>query len=127
MSKNNLMRNSNIILIMVLLFLASCSSSDQKESTKVDNKFDKQKWAELYDSEFIYRQDMLDDLISNYLQHGMKQDSVMRLLGEPDRIDNGHLFYKISQKKLGFFPLATKTLVIKFKQDSTLEWRKVHG
>ncbi len=114
------------ILLFLVIFSVSCSSNKQ-EAEKAAGKFDKQQWAEQYDSEFIYRQDMIDDLVTHYLLHGMKQDSVLRLLGEPDRTDNGHLFYKISQKKLGFFPLSTKTLVIKFRQDQTLEWRKVHG
>lgn len=76
--------------------------------------------------DYPYRKQMLDDLISNQQLKGLKKDSVFHLLGQPDRTDSNYLFYRISQKRIGFFPLQTRTLVIKFTND-TVEWRKIHG
>lgn len=76
--------------------------------------------------DYLYRNEMLKDLISNHSLKGLKKDELIDLLGPPDRIDSGYLFYMIAQKRLYFFPLHTKTLVIKLAKDSTVEWRKIH-
>jgi len=114
------------LLLCAFLFWASCTSSPEQKADE-HSTFDRVKWDEAYDGEYLYREQMLQDLVDNHLLHGMKQDSVVLLLGQPDRTDNSHLFYRISQKKLGLFALQTKTLVIKFTKDSVLEWRKLHG
>ncbi len=86
------------------------------------------KWAQTTGIEYPYRDNMLADLINNYTLKGLKKDEVFNLLGEPDRIDNGHLFYTIVKKYFAnVYPIYTKTLVIKLTSDSTVEWRKIHG
>lgn len=70
---------------------------------------------------------MLDDLIDSVTLKGLRHDSLINLLGQPDRIENGHLFYNIHRKEIVSFTLSTKTFVIKLTKDSTVEWRKIHG
>lgn len=70
---------------------------------------------------------MLKDLIDNHPLNGIRKEELIDLLGQPDRSDKGYLFYSIAQRRIYFFPLQTKTLVIKLARDSTVEWRKIHG
>lgn len=69
---------------------------------------------------------MLSDLMRQEI-HGISKDSLIRLLDAPDRTNEGYLYYKISEEKIGFLPVQVKTLVIKLKADSTVAWRKIHG
>lgn len=115
-----------ILLASFLPFLLSCNHNKQADKTG-QLKFDKTKWRTMEADAYPYRDDMLEDLINNVKLKGLKYDSARVLLGEPDRIDSGHLFYRIYQKRIGVFPLTTKTFVIKLATDSTVEWRKIHG
>ena len=76
--------------------------------------------------DYPYRNEMLKDLVYNVALKGSKKEEVIDLLGQPDRSDSSYLFYAIAQERIGFFPLHTKTLVIKLTKDSTVEWRKIH-
>lgn len=110
-----------IFLIAVFVSFLAC-----KNAVRQQDKFDKIKWAAKKDADYPYREAMLKDLVAGYMVHGVKRDTVLSLLGGADRSDGNYLFYTIEQQRLGVFPLHTKTLVIKFKQDSTLEWAKIH-
>jgi hypothetical protein len=105
----------------------------QEESTVVDMsatatevKFDKTKWGTKEGSDYPYRELMLQDIVYNDTIRELTKDELLELLGEPDRSNEGHLYYMISQKKLGFWPIKTKTLVIKLFEDNTIEWLKIH-
>jgi hypothetical protein len=117
------MQTRNLLVLLVLLCLA-CKHKEGNAGKQ--QKFDKIKWSATKDGEYINRNQMLKDLIENYEWHGLKEDSILHLLGSPDRIDTGYLFYTIAQEHIGSFPLHTKTLVIKFSKDSTVLWRKIH-
>ena len=51
----------------------------------------------------------------------------LNLLGEPDYVREGHLYYRITETSLGNWPLKTKTMVIKLEDDKAIEWIKIHG
>lgn len=121
--------------VTFLIFLLICMSCNraQEESTVVDMsatatkiKFDKTKWGTKEDSDYPYRELMLHDIVYNDTIRELTKDELLELLGEPDRSNEGHLYYMISQKKLGFWPIKTKTLVIKLFEDNTIEWIKIH-
>jgi hypothetical protein len=117
-----------IFLLPFLLFTGSCSDNSKRADKNVNpEKFDKNKWSLQGGDDYPYRGQMLDDLVYNVKLKGLKKAELINLLGEPDRSDSSYLFYKVSQKRIGFFPLQTRTLVIKLKSDSTVEWRKIHG
>lgn len=125
------MRKGTYILLLSLYCLA-CNNTREEKSDKADSgtkteiKFDKTKWRTKDGRDYPYRNDMLEDLMNNQNLKGLKRDEVIVLLGQPDRIDSSYLFYMIAQKRIEFFPLHTKTLVIKLAKDSTVEWRKIH-
>ena len=113
-------------LILLLLFGWGCKHKSEAGLEDLQ-KFDKEKWATREGRHYPYRNAMLNDLIANVKLHGLKKDSLIELLGEPDRCNEGHLYYTIRQPYLGnLVPLYTKSLVIKLTKDSTVEWRKIH-
>lgn len=76
--------------------------------------------------DYPYRDNMLKDLLAKDTLHRVKKDSLLSLLGSPDRRDSNYLFYMIAQRRLGVLPLHTKTMVIKLTKDSAVEWVKIH-
>jgi len=113
-----------ISFIISAMILFSCSS--KKEEIK-DEKFDHRKWMVAEEYTYPYRNSMIKDLLADNKIKKLRQPEIIRMLGTPTRTDNGHLFYKISQTRFGSWPISTKTLVIKLKPDSTVEWVKIHG
>ena len=105
------------------LFLFSCIDRKGKENAPIP--FDQDKWALKEGSDYPHRDLMLSDLMENKIR---KLDSIgiINLLGEPDRIDNRHLFYMIEQQRLGLWPLHTKTMVVKLTNQRSIEWVKIH-
>ena len=122
------MKMRNLLTLFFLCCVVACKNTREEKFDKTEEKFDKIKWAVKKDREYPYRNKMLKDFITNYRLTGLKKDTVVNLLGQPNRSDNGYLFYTIAQEYLGNIPvpLHTKTLVIKFAKDSTVEWRKIH-
>ena len=120
-----------LVLILLLACLA-CSDKKQEEldatapETKQDITFDASKWKIKEDRDYPYRDSMLKDLMSNDTIRQFKKADILDLLGEPTRIDNNYLFYMVAQNRFGFWPLHTKTLVIKLYADSTINWMKIH-
>ncbi len=114
--------------LVALLFLCCLSCKNTKTDIKQE-KFDKAKWAALSGTEYPYREQMLKDLVESYTLKGMKKEEVLEMLGQPNKTENGYLFFTVSRKYVGntLWPLSTKTLVIKLTKDSTVEWRKIHG
>ncbi len=43
-----------------------------------------------------------------------------------DRINENYLYYMIAQKRIGSWPLHTKTMVIMLSDEDTIEWIKIH-
>ncbi|WP_297764486.1 hypothetical protein [uncultured Muriicola sp.] len=118
-------------LVVVFLICIGCNRNAEKvagdlESTTSEVKFDKTKWLTKEDSDYPYREQMLHDIVYNDSIRKLTKDELLVLLGKPDRSNEGHLYYMISQKKLGFWPIRTKTLVIKLTEENTIEWIKIH-
>lgn len=116
------------ILLLFFIFCCSCENTKQEKINQPQEKFDKVKWAIRKENEYPYREQMLKDFIVSYQISGLKKEAILDLLGEPSRRDTGYLFYLVSRDFLGSFPVPfhTKTLVIRLKADSTVEWRKIH-
>ncbi len=113
------------VLLLLLLFCMACNSYTEESANK-EIAFDEQKWKEKKDRDYPYRHAMLDDLIASKKLKGIAKREVMNLLGQPDRTDSSYLFYRVSQKRLGFWPLHTTTLVIKMAGSDSVEWVKIH-
>ena len=125
------MRN-RLYIALFLLCCFSCNNDKDVKSTPLERgeeaeiQFDKSKWSSKEDLDYPYRDQMLNDLLYNDTVRSLSKDETLYLLGEPDRINDGYHYYMIAQKRLGSWPLHTKSLVIKFSNDSTIAWIKIH-
>ena len=88
--------------------------------------FDKTKWRVKEGLDYPNRDQMLNSIVYNDTVRALNKDEILDLLGEPDRRNEGYLYYLISQRRLGFWPLHTKTLVIKLSGDNTIDWIRIH-
>lgn len=127
-----------IFYTLILLICMACKndaeleaedSSEVTETTSAaesDSTFSPEKWKIKEGYEYWYRNSMLRDLMTDEDFRSLKRNEVLDLLGEPDRIDTNYLFYRVEQKRLGLWPIHTKTMVVKFAEDSLIEWIKIH-
>ena len=116
-----------IITASILFCCLSCKNTEEASTTKTtETAFDKTKWNTKEGKDYPYRESMIDNLISNDTIKKLNKDGILNLLGEPERIDNNHLFYMIAQERLESWPIHTKTMVIKLKEDGTVDWVKIH-
>jgi len=119
-------------ITLLLLCCVACNSESEEnaerieERTTADARFDQTKWKVKDGSDYPYRDQMLNDLLYNDSVRTLVKYEIIALLGEPDRTNEGHLYYMVAQKRLGAWPLHTKTLVIKLSEDNTIDWMKVH-
>lgn len=120
------------LIVPLLLFFFACNSEREEKTDVEDNgaetyiSFDKLKWRTKEGSDYPYRDQMLDALVYNDTIRELSKDEIILLLGEPDRINDGYLYYMIAQKRMGSWPIHTKTMVIKTSEDNTIDWIKIH-
>ena len=125
------MNNLFFFIIIALIACESCahSSSDSAAisgKTEVKVKFNKSKWDVKKGSDYPYREQMVNDLVYNDTIRSLNKKNILSLLGEPDRVNENYLYYMIAQKRLGFWPIHTKTLVLKFSVKDSVEWIRIH-
>lgn len=123
-----------ILTFLFVVLCLSCSSnqsekpqnSNVKESTEV--AFDKEKWNTKDGNKYPYRDKMADDIINDHTIRDKSKEEILELLGEPSyyRDDPNYLYYTISRKQLFTWTLHAKTMVIKFSEDNSLDWIKIH-
>jgi hypothetical protein len=130
---NLIIMEIKILILLLFLGCVACSNPKGEESVKMDSvvsnvevPFDKNKWTDKKGEDYPHRDGMLKDLMENQKLKTMRGSEVLDLLGQPDRIDSSYFFYRVAQKRVGFVPLHTKTLVIKLAADSTVDWVKIH-
>ena len=102
------------------------NADNDKKTTESEMVFDKAKWITKDGEDYPFRDKMLNDIVYNDTVRSQNRDEILELLGKPDRINENYLYYMVAQKRLGSWPLHTKTLVIKFSDDNTVEWIKIH-
>lgn len=103
-------------------------------SCHTQQKFDKNKWAEVGDlMTFPNRKSMVDDLTQNIPLKGKTYQDILSLLGQPQYpIDSTmEIGYKIDEDYgSDIDPIYTQTLLLLFNKDSTVksfefqEWKK---
>lgn len=117
---------SRTLLFVFSIICLSCHESNKGTANSEGISFDKNKWAVKKGEDYPYRDSMLNDIIESKLVKGLKTNKVIELLGEPERIDTNFMFYRISQERLGFWPLHTKTLVLELGSDSIVKYNWIH-
>ena len=111
------MFRSECVIVLLVLNLG-CNMSDQpKKAEQIENnkrldQFDAELWKIQDGMDYPNRDRMIDDLITQEMLKPLKKSEIIALLGIPDRLDSNYLFYTIDQKRIGLWPLHTKTLVI---------------
>ena len=119
-----------ILLLLLCSLACTNTNSESPESAEITKntplKFEKTKWKMRVDNQYPYRNRMLKDLIASKILKGIKKEEVLELLGVPTRTDTNYLFYRVAQKRLGFFPLHTKSLVIQLSGDTLVKTVRIH-
>ena len=121
-----------IFKIFLIICCISCNNVQDEKSEKMKTeakeeiKFDKARWGMMDRGEYPYREEMLHDLVYNDTIRTLEKVEIINLLGKPDRTNENHLYYTISLKKLGFWTMHAKTLVIKISENNGIEWIKIH-
>jgi len=118
--------------ILLLICCCACGQENDKSLKKKEPlvqeeiKFDKAKWAFKKGLDYPHREEMLEDVLYSDEIRKLKAVEVLELLGEPDRVNENFVYYQITQKRLGVWPLHTRSMVIKFKDDESVEWIKLN-
>ncbi|WP_339889335.1 hypothetical protein [uncultured Flavobacterium sp.] len=109
------------IFFFILILFISC----QKEVVD-EISFDASKWSIKKEMDYPFRNQMLHGLIKSDTLKKLKKDSILELLGKPERINENHLYYMIAQERLGFWPLHSKFLVIKVDKKGDVVFVKIY-
>ncbi len=120
------MQKKYLIILPFVFCLACIDKTEKSDGTTQEIAFDETKWKLKKDRDYPYRNSMLGDLMRNDKIRELKTKELLDMMGKPDRTDSSYLFYMITQKRIGFWPLHTKSLVIKLSEDSTINWMKIH-
>ncbi len=118
-----------LFITLLLLYCLACNSDNEENSdqgTETEITFDKTKWRAKEGNDYAYRDQMLNDIVYNDTVRMLTEGEIIELLGEPDRINEGHLYYTITQTRLGSWTLHSKTMVIKLSEDNRIDWIKIH-
>lgn len=104
---------------MAFLFVTIVSSCSTHST------FDKTKWLEKGDSfSYPYREEMIDDLMKNYLRVGMPYNQIIENLGYPNFDDSSKstiAYIVMTDYGWDIDPVETKTLVITLNTDSIVK------
>lgn len=123
---------TSIIILILITFSLSCNTNraEQSENENIsavyEISFDKEKWRTKEGKDYPFREGMLNEILYTDTVRSLNKYKALDLLGEPDRSNENYLYYMIDQKRLGSWVIHSKTMVIKFTDDITVEWIKIH-
>jgi hypothetical protein len=86
---------ARILIVLFCLTHIACQNTSKEQKIV----FDANQWQMKVDSEYPYRDRMIDDLISSNLLKSLNRQQILEMLGAPDRIDNDYLFYLVEQQR----------------------------
>ena len=122
----------SVILLLLLSVMLSCKSDQEdKKTSKLASEnteipFDKDKWRLKEGKDYVYREQMYEAVLYNDTIRSLSEVALRSLLGDPDYHEDGHLYYRITETRLVNWTVKSKTMVVKLKQDGSIEWIKVH-
>ena len=108
-----------------IITLSSCNAVQSPENEKL--AFQSVLWQTQEGNIYPYRPAMADSVLYSEALRQIDSNNLITQLGPPDRIENGHLYYLIEEKKLGWFTLSASYIVIKMAEDGSVEWIKRYG
>ena len=110
-------KRSNIFYILLCFLFIACGLREMK--------FEKEKWNDREDSYYVHREQMVKDLMENYLKKGMAYKEVIALLGNDEKYQDtppNTLVYEIMiAYGWNIDPQKGKNLYIEFTRDSTVK------
>ena len=122
----------NIFIIFLFILFFGCKSDseknveNQKKNKESEMVFDKEKWKIKDGKDYLFRDKMINDVLYNDTIRMLNKEQLLIQLGNPDYIREGHLYYRIHETRIAYWTLKTKTMVIKLKDNSSVEWIKIH-
>ena len=124
--------NIKLFILMLFMGLLACKADRENFTPGMKNKpksemaFDKEKWSLKECKTYPYRDKMLNAVLYSDTLRTLNENEITQLLGQPDRLNQDFIYYRVKQTRLLFWPLHTRSLVLKFNDDSTIQWIKVH-
>lgn len=115
-----------LILVGIAINYKSIIKQVSVEDPEMEIAFDQSKWNVKDGIAFPHRNAMLKSLMSDPEIRSKKKDEIINLLGEPTKVNGDYVYYRIDQKKALLLTMHTKTLVIHFNPDGSVEWMKIH-
>ncbi len=122
-----------LVVAMAAMIFVSCEKKeDEKPASEPAEQsasipFDKMAWLATDGTDYPNREKMVQDLFRDDKLKGLTREQIVEKLGEPTRTDKNYLFYRISQMRVGFLPVKTKTLVIRLSPQGLSEAVLIHG
>jgi hypothetical protein len=115
------MRIIHLLTLAVLTF-SSCNNNDKPEQKLPDISFNKAQWKEKKGDSYTYRKQMVKDLLHHYKWSGITKDSLVQMLGQPDKVDipEGLFMYDYNSQP-GFIGTTIEALVFEMNKDSTVK------
>jgi len=139
--------NNSMLFLILLIYIFGCKHVEEEKlesmgqamrfdlveddsifdsSDTIAFELDKSKWIAKDGKDYPHRDEMLEGLLNSHILDTLMQEEVLALLGQPDRSDGQYLFYMIAQQRLSVWPLHTKTMVVKSKEDGIVDWVRIH-
>lgn len=113
-------------LCLLLLFACEGEPTRQNGTEDVMAPFDKSRWLAREGEDYLYRSEMLNSVLYNDTIRDLSENRILEMLGDPDRRQDGHLYYKIEENRTFGWTLHAKYMVVKLTDDGKVEWIKVH-
>ena len=110
-----------VIFSFLCVILLGCKS-DAPEAIA----FNQKQWNTKEGKDYVYRPQMLNNVLYNDTIRSLNKEQLVSLLGNPDYTKENFMYYRIKEKRAGLWTLHTTTMVIKFKDEANIEWIKVH-
>jgi hypothetical protein len=119
-------------LVLLGLFGAACKPDAPQKKVEalpemaIDSTFDPALWQQKEEDKFPYRERMYRQLLYSDTLRQRTKAEIVRLLGEPDRTGEGHIYYQVKGTQVGPVLFFSKFLVFKFTEADSVEWIKVY-
>lgn len=117
-------------IVLPFLLILSCDSSEEASGSNASELekivFETEKWKEKKLDNYPYRLLMYKEILYSDSVRELSKADVLKMLGDPDREENNHLYYRIERNQIGFWTLNQKSLVLKFRNDDSVEWIKLY-
>jgi len=117
-----------LLVFVISLNILSISCNAYQEKPPLPIPFNQEQWLLKNAEDYPFRNRMVPAILQNDSIRSLSKSQIIHLLGTPDmdRNHDDYLYYMISQKRIGSWPMHTKSMVFKFNGTDQIEWIKIH-